>query len=40
METRDVVQFELTASFDLQGVRLPRRQVLPADFPGVGSFYS
>jgi len=40
METRDVVQFELTASFDLQGVRLPKRQVLPADFPGVGSFYS
>jgi len=40
METRDVIQFELTASFDLHGVRLPRRQVLPADFPGVGSFYS
>ena len=40
METRDLIQFELTASFDLQGVRLPRRQVLPADFPGVGSFYS
>jgi len=40
METRDIVQFELAASFDLQGVRLPKRQVLPADFPGVGSFYS
>ena len=40
METRNIVQFELTASFDLQGVRLPKRQVLPADFPGVGSFYS
>ena len=40
METRDIVQFELAASFDLHGVRLPKRQVLPADFPGVGSFYS
>ena len=40
METRNMIQFELAASFDLQGVRLPKRQVLPADFPGVGSFYS
>ena len=40
METRDVVQFELAATFDLNGVRLPRRQVLPEDFPGGGSFYS
>ena len=39
-ENRDVVAFELAASFDLDGVRLPRRQVLPADFPGVGTFYS
>lgn len=39
-ETRDIIEFELAASFDLQGVRLPKRQVLPADFPGVGSFYS
>ena len=39
-ENRDIIEFELAASFDLQGVRLPKRQVLPADFPGVGSFYS
>ena len=39
-ETRDIIQFELAASFDLQGVRLPKRQVLPADFPGVGTFFS
>jgi len=39
-ETREMVSFELAASFDLDGVRLPKRQVLPADFPGVGSFYS
>lgn len=40
METRNIIQFELAASFDLHGVKIPRRQVLPADFPGVGSFYS
>ena len=39
-ENRSLVAFELAASFDLDGVRLPRRQVLPADFPGVGSFYA
>tara|TARA_Y100000114_G_scaffold145607_1_gene155450 strand:- start:3 stop:629 length:627 start_codon:yes stop_codon:yes gene_type:complete len=39
-ENRDIIQFQLTASFDLEGVRLPKRQVLPADFPGVGTFFS
>tara|TARA_R100001443_G_scaffold99081_2_gene106209 strand:- start:1069 stop:1695 length:627 start_codon:yes stop_codon:yes gene_type:complete len=39
-ENRDGVEFELAASFDLDGVRLPKRQVLPADFPGVGSFFT
>jgi len=39
-ETRDIIQFELSANFDLDGVRLPKRQVLPQDFPGVGSFFS
>jgi phage-related protein len=39
-ENRENVIFELVASFDLQGVKVPKRQVLPADFPGVGSFYS
>ena len=38
-ENRAVVEFELAASFDLQGVRLPKRQILPQDFPGVGSFF-
>jgi len=27
-ETRDVVEFELAASFDLEGVTLPRRQIV------------
>ena len=39
-ENRDIIEFELAASFDLNGVRLPKRQVLPADFPGVGTFFS
>ena len=39
-ESRDVVEFELAASFDVHGVRLPKRQVLPDEFPGVGTFFS
>ena len=39
-ENREIVTFELAASFDLHGVRIPKRQVLPADFPGIGTFYS
>lgn len=27
-ENRDLVEFELAASFDLQGIRLPRRQII------------
>ena len=38
-ENKAVVEFELAASFDLQGVRLPKRQILPQDFPGIGSFF-
>ena len=40
IENRQVVEFELSANFDLDGVRLPKRQVLPEDFPGVGSFFA
>jgi len=39
-ENRNIIQFELSASFDLNGVRLPKRQVLPGDFPGIGTFFS
>ena len=39
-ENRDIVEFELAATYDIQGVRLPKRQVLPADFPGIGTFFS
>ncbi len=39
-ENREIIEFELAANFDLHGVKLPKRQVLPADFPGVGTFFS
>jgi len=39
-ETREIVEFELAAKIDVMGVRLPKRQVLPEEFPGIGSFYS
>ena len=38
-ENREVVEFELAASSDVHGVRLPKRQVLPDDFPGIGTFF-
>ena len=40
VETRGLVEFELAAKIDVMGVRLPKRQVLPDEFPGIGSFYS
>tara|TARA_B100001250_G_scaffold187012_1_gene160753 strand:- start:1341 stop:2198 length:858 start_codon:yes stop_codon:yes gene_type:complete len=39
-ENKEVVEFELCSALDLAGVRLPKRQCLPADFPGVGTFYT
>ena len=39
-ENRNGIEFELSARMDLDGVRLPKRQVLPQDFPGVGSFFA
>ena len=40
IENREVIEFELAAKIDVMGVRLPKRQVLPNEFPGVGTFYS
>jgi len=37
-ENRDFVEFELANSIDAM-VRLPKRQVLSNEFPGIGSFY-
>lgn len=38
MENRDIISYEMCSAFDLAGVRLPKRQILPDDFPGVGTF--
>ena len=38
IENRDVVSYEMCSAFDLAGVRLPKRQILPDEFPGVGTF--
>ena len=37
-ENKEVVEFELCSALDLAGVRLPKRQCLPVDFPGIGTF--
>jgi len=39
-ENKDVVEFELCSALDLAGVRIPKRQCLPADFPGIGTFHT
>lgn len=38
IENRNIVSYEMCSAFDLAGVRLPKRQILPDDFPGVGTF--
>ena len=38
MESREVISYEMCSAFDLVGVRLPKRQILPDDFPGIGTF--
>ena len=37
-ETRDIVQFELAAPFDLAGVRSPKRLCTRDNFPSIGTF--
>jgi lambda family phage minor tail protein L len=38
LENREQIIFELVSALDLQNVRVPIRQVLDTDFPGVGLF--
>ena len=40
LETRDIVSFDLAAAIDNFNVKLPKRQFLPGEFPGIGDFYS
>ena len=37
-ETRDIVEFELAAPFDLAGVRSPKRLCTRDNFPSIGTF--
>ena len=39
-ENREAVIFELAAIVDFQGLKIPKRQIIPNDFPGVGTFFS
>ena len=39
-ENKELVEFELCSALDLAGVRLPKRQCLPVDFPGIGAFHA
>ena len=40
IESRNIVSFELAAAIDNINVKLPKRQFLPGEFPGIGDFYS
>ena len=37
-ETREIVEFELSAPTDLAGVRIPKRQATRSIFPSIGTF--
>ncbi len=37
-ENREFVQFECVSVLDLQGIRVPKRQITRKDFDGVGTF--
>ena len=37
-ENRDFVQFECVSILELQGIRVPKRQITRKDFDGVGTF--
>lgn len=39
-ESRNLVEFELAAPIDMPQYKLPRRQCLPREFPGIGSFHA
>ena len=39
VENREVVEFELSAISDRPNYKIPKRQVLPRQFPGVGAFH-
>ena len=38
-ENREICEFELSSVFDLANIKIPKRVALPAQFPGLGTFY-
>ena len=39
LENQEIVQFECASMFDMAGIRGPKRQILPDEFPGIGEFF-
>lgn len=39
LENQELVQFECTMPNDGANLRLPKRQILPSEFPGIGEFF-
>ena len=39
VENRSIVEFELSQFSDLPNFKIPKRQVLPRQFPGIGAFH-
>ncbi len=39
LENRMIVEFELSAIHDRPNYKIPKRQVLPRQFPGIGAFH-
>tara|TARA_R100001443_G_scaffold26093_1_gene39263 strand:- start:11679 stop:12284 length:606 start_codon:yes stop_codon:yes gene_type:complete len=39
LESREFCEFELAAAIDMANTALPKRQLLPSAFPGIGGFY-
>jgi len=39
LENQEIVQFECASMFDMAGIRAPKRQILPDEFPGIGEFF-
>ena len=38
LENQEICQFECASQFDMAGIKAPKRQILPNEFPGVGEF--
>ena len=39
LENQEIVQFECASKFDMAGIKAPKRQILPSEFPAIGEFF-